>query len=309
MKIVFNTLVLRKSMFHALALALLWPVSAAACSLCGCGDSMEASGQGLPRAGQWRLGLDWEQLSARAASDEDPARTEGLSQLVLAPTLSYSPSNALNLALRLPWNQKSWDGGEEGATGVSAGLGDLDLGLRWFFARGMDMAARSTRFAALTLGSTLNTGPSQLEDAGARIDEHAQPGSGAMGPYAGILLGGTQGDWKLVLHAGGYGHATNFSGYAYGPALKAGLGLRCDTSPATAVGIALEGRYADYDRSGGELVLNSGGSLAEMAPSFHLKFGERVGLSFKALLPVYANLSGEQQVGAGFLTSLQYILN
>ncbi len=191
---------------------------------------------------------------------------------------------------------------------MTTGLGDLDLGGRWFFHMDSDMPERSAHYAALTLGSSFNTGANNLGADGQREDEHNQPGTGALGPYAGVFVGIESGDWTLVSHADFHFHATNAYGYTYGSALKAGIKLRKDTSPATALSIGLEGRYADFDRNG-NIVANTGGSLMHLVPGLHLRLSMATALTLQAQLPLAGNLFGYQQNDPVYSASLQFLLN
>lgn len=294
----------------ALALVLL-PHAAAACSLCGCGDPLESAGAGLPLAGRFKLGLGWESLSVSAIS-EDPDRREWLDQLIYQLDLAWDPTDTLSLSARLPYNEKrisALGGVEDPVAKQVSGLGDLVLGARWAFLSDRAPAQRSATWLTLSLGSSINTGATALEDQGVRLDEHDQPGSGAVGPFAGLQLGLERGVWSLSSHVDAQLRATNASGYHYGDALRAGLGIRHEASLFHTVGIALEGRYADYDRdhAAGALLENTGGTVVNLVPSLGLNLGSNVGLMFQAQLPVYQSLFGEQVQGADLKVTTQYL--
>jgi hypothetical protein len=295
----------------ALALASL-PLNAQACSVCGCGDPVESLSFGLPLAGRFRLGLGWESLSTRAASDEDPDRRETLDQLIYQAELSWDPSDRLSLLARLPWNEKhnaAAGGADENEASISNGLGDLVLGARWALLADRSPELRSASWLALSAGSSINTGPNEVKADGVRIDEHAQPGTGAASPFAGIQAGLERGDWSASVHADAQLRETNFSGYKYGDAARAGLGLRHQASTFHTVGFAVEARYADYDRdmAAGELIANSGGTVVAFVPSLGLSLGSNTGLSFRAQLPLFTSLFGDQTLGPDFSISTQFM--
>src|SRR5262245_52635573 len=115
---------------------LLAPSEARACSVCGCGDPLVLAGDSMPVANTVRFALEYEYLTATARSDDQPDRTESLTQMTLRPVVVYSPFSRVNLVLQVPLVRKDWalsatpvDGAE---TAVPMGLGDLDLGVRVF---------------------------------------------------------------------------------------------------------------------------------------------------------------------------------
>lgn len=59
-------------------------------------------------SGRLRAGLDFEYLTMRARSDEDPTLTERLTQATFRPLVIYSPSERLNLVLQVPLVAKRW---------------------------------------------------------------------------------------------------------------------------------------------------------------------------------------------------------
>jgi hypothetical protein len=91
----------------ALALATA-PNAARACSVCGCGDPLVSVSEARPMSGRLRAGLDFEYLTMRARSDEDPTLTERLTQATFRPLVIYSPSERLNLVLQVPLVAKRW---------------------------------------------------------------------------------------------------------------------------------------------------------------------------------------------------------
>ena len=67
------------------------PSVARACSVCGCGDPLVLAGDSMPVANTVRFALDYEYLTATARSDDEPDRTESLTQMTLRPVVVYSP--------------------------------------------------------------------------------------------------------------------------------------------------------------------------------------------------------------------------
>jgi hypothetical protein len=163
------------------------PPRAAACSVCGCGDPLVDVSDSVPYAAPLRIALDFEVLTASAASDEDPAARESVTQVTLRPVIVYSPTEELNLVLQVPLVHKDWSlsrGAEEGSA-THMGLGDIDVGARWFFFQRTSFESQSRQALGVTGGITLPTGPTGATENGVRLDDQAQLGTGAFGPYRG----------------------------------------------------------------------------------------------------------------------------
>jgi hypothetical protein len=299
--------------FGLLIAALLAPMRLFACSICGCGDPLDAAGQSMPHPGQIRLGLDWSALQAESAEDDDPARFSRVDQQLIDLDLGWSPSADWTLLLKLPYQQKAFHsqgGADDPESGFSGGLGDVEAGARWFFARRVDVLSKQASFAALGFGSSFNSGATQLEQDGVRLDEHEQPGTGALGPYLGLLLVHEQDGLRLSLHTDEQWRSTNASGYQYGGAFRAGLSAQLDLRPWLSAGWGLEGRYADrdHDWAAGADIANSGGTAIHIVPSLGLRLGETLALTLKAQLPAYIQLFGSQSLGPVWMSSLQWLL-
>jgi len=297
----------------ALALALL-PAWAQACSICGCGDPLLAAGSARPMAGQLRLSIDAEYLYATARSDDNPAATESLDQETLKAILVYSPSRSLALVLQAPFPRKDWwtnDPGEPLQATANTGLGDVELGARWFLWQGLDLQEARSQDLALSLGTSLPSGPSDLTVDGERIDQHAQLGTGAVGPYAGLLYGLNHVDWSLSASATFRGRATNAQGYQYGQSLGFGLDSQWRMIKSLALTLGLDGRYADHDHdwAAGELATETGGTVLALTPGLGWEWGEGLGLIGWVQLPVYANLFGVQGVSPTYHIGLQYLFS
>src|SRR5581483_9944490 len=112
-----------------------------------------------PMAGALHLSFEGFYLTANAQSDDNPAQTESLTQKTLNTVLSYSPFNDLTIVAVAPYTEKNWtlsaatDGSDAGATATPSGLGDINLGLRYFLFIDMDMPNRGSRNLALSVGS------------------------------------------------------------------------------------------------------------------------------------------------------------
>jgi len=290
----------------------LLPASAWACSVCGCGDPLVQAGDSAPQPGALRLSLDAEYLDASAASDDDPSATESLTQLTLRPTVVYSPVAALNLVLQIPFERKAWSlRGPDGTEAASpTGLGDLDLGARWFVFQHTSLASRSRTELATTFGTSLPTGStSAASDDGERIDDHAQLGTGSFGPYAGLLVAHHTAAWTWTGSISGRAHSTNSYDYHYGGALLWSASGQYLFTPHLALGLGALGRYAQKDRAGDELLANTGGFVLSAQPTVSYGVSDAWWLNLRAQVPVATHLFGEQHVGPVVTLGVQYSPN
>lgn len=287
---------------------LLAPAAALACSVCGCGDPLVAAGDAMPVSGNFRVALEAEGLTATAASDEDPIATESVTQYTLKPVAVYSLLGRLNLVLQVPVVRKDWalSGGAEPESHDGIGLGDLDLGARYFVWQHTDMAAGRRQNAAVTAGTSLPTGSNNAQENGARIDDHAQLGTGSFGPYAGLLYSFHQDPWNASVNVSGRLHTANGYGYRYAPALMWTARGTFRPWERLAFSVALDGRLAGRDDLGGEEQVNTGGLVLAATPGVSVGIAGDLWLHAQAQVPVYTALSGTQSVGPVFAVSLQY---
>ncbi|HYV49165.1 MAG TPA: hypothetical protein VFA20_30100 [Myxococcaceae bacterium] len=287
------------------------PSTALACSVCGCGDPLVVAGDAMPVSGNFRFALEGEYLSVTAASDEDPAATEGLVQQTIRPVVVVSLLNQLNLVAQVPLTRKAWSltGGTTAEEATPLGLGDIDLGARWFLWQSTNMGAGRRQSFALTAGTSLPTGPDDAVDAAdVRIDDHAQLGTGAFGPYVGALYAFHQDPWNVSLNASARYHTANGHGYQYAPAALWSARGQIRLWERVAFGVGLDGRYALRDTLDGEVQTNTGGLLLAATPGLDVNIAGELWLHAAVQIPFYTALFGTQTVGPVFSASLQYSL-
>jgi Putative MetA-pathway of phenol degradation len=287
------------------------PAVTQACSICGCGDPLESAGIAPPLPGGFRFALQTEYLTATAASDEDPARTESLTQRGVSGTATYGITSSLSLVEIVPLVEKDWKltgGGEPAESADPIGLGDVNVGARWYLFQRADYATQATRSLALSAGSTLPTGRTDEEVDGERIDQHAQPGTGAWGPYAGLVYSMGTPRTELSANASAGFHGTNDQGYRFGDAVRWGVEGKRRFGPRFAVSLAGEGRYAARDVADGEEQVNTGGTVIDLTPGAWWSPASNVGFYARVRIPVASNLSGEQTVGSTVQVGTQLLV-
>lgn len=301
----------------SLGFALAWAPShfLYACSVCGCGDPLMAAGTAPPMAGIMRLALDAEYLYATAEGD-DPGTTEYLTQETLRPVLVYNASNSLALVLQVPLVRKNWwtnDPNDEANLGymntTNYGFGDIELGGRWFFWRDTHLVEHWAQNAAVSLGSSLNTGNSNIYEDGQLIDQHAQLGTGAIGPYLGFLYDYNRDRWGLNANMTYRYRATNYQGYQFGQALGFGAGGNYKLSESLNLTLSLDGRYADYDVdwAAGQNDPDTGGTVLDLTPGLGWQMNSFLAFSGRVQCPIYSNLFGVQAVTPTVDCSIQYL--
>jgi hypothetical protein len=306
-------------MFRLVAVALvgsvvLAPAVARACSVCGCGDPLVLAGDSMPVANTLRFALEYEYLSATARSDDEPDRTESLTQMTLRPVVVYSPFSRVNLVLQVPLVRKDWTLSgtptAETETAVPMGLGDIDLGLRVFLWEATSLRAQRRQNLALTAGTSFPTGAGDATDAeGQRIDQHAQLGTGAWGPYVGALYAFHQDPWNFLVSVTGRFRTTNPYGYRFGNAVLWSAQLRFRVVEPFALQLGVDGRYAGRDSSEGVLQENTGGLVVSAVPGLAWKIGGPIWLLAQVQVPFATHLFGQQTVGVTASASLQFVLN
>jgi len=290
--------------------ALCLPLRALACSVCGSDDPLVAVGDSAPNAGAWRLALAFSIVSATARSDDDPLVTEDIRRVTLTPTLVYSPLSRLNLALSFPLlrNRYRATGGDDDVAVTLTGLGDAELGLRYFVWESIDFAAQRRQELALSTGSSLPTGKNSSAVDGERLDEHAQLGRGAFGPHVGVLYALHRDPWHLSADATLRVHTENHYGYRYGEAALWNVSAQWAATERLAFELGLSGRYAVHDRQSGEVQQNTGGLVLQAVPGASFGITSSLWLKARVELPFLRNLFGEQTLGPTYLVALQWAL-
>jgi hypothetical protein len=292
------------------AAALGWVREARACSVCGCGDPLVDASDSVPYATPLRLALDFEYLTASARSDDMPLATESLTQITVRPVVVYSPTESLNLVAELPIVRKDWSlaGGGLSDSAAPVGVGDVDLGLRWFFFRPVDFENMTRQALGLLVGVTLPTGADDATADGERLDDHAQLGAGSFGPYAGLSYAWHHDPWNAYTSAALHLHGTNGYGYHYAPSLSWTARLDYRVHDRVALEGGLDGRWAGHDTASDEEQENTGGLVLAAAPGLAVNPAGDVWLRARVQIPFLADLYGVQSVGITAFASVQVLV-
>jgi hypothetical protein len=256
------------------------------------------------------MAVEGEYLTANAQSEDQPQSTEYLTQMTFSPVLVYSPVNTLNLVLRVPIVSKDWslnDGTVDTESIDHAGLGDVDLGARWFLFNSISLRKQSRQNFAVSAGTSFPTGPNNATTAeGQRLDDHAQLGTGAFGPYLGVLYAYHRDPWNLFVSLTGHAHTTNSYGYRYGSALLSTI--RGDYRPWDRIAflLGIDSRYAARDTLNDELQSNTGGLVFAATPGVTVNIFEQLWFHARVQIPFATHLFGVQHVGPTVAGSIQY---
>ncbi len=293
----------------ALAAALLAPPDARACSVCACGDPLAAVAETPGNIGSLRLALEAETLTMTAGSESMPGMTDDLTQSTLRLAVTWSPLATLNVVAIVPFTNKRMvqtGMGMDAPMSDLTGLGDVELGLRWFPFQSVDFGARTSQSVAVMAGTSFPSGNDDAAQNGVRVDQHGQLGTGAFGPYLGLLyrLGGDA--WSGFASLAGRWRTENAYGYRYGQSLQWALQGQWQSGSWFAASLALEGRSAAADRDAGTDVPNTGGLVLALTPAVNFNVFTGTWLFARAQLPVYTALLGEQTVGPVFTAGVRY---
>jgi hypothetical protein len=283
----------------------------AGCAVCASGDPLASMGQARLTPGGTQLALEVEQASSGGRSDEDPAFLMRLNQSTVRALMAFSPWESTTLLIQLPVLRKAMSHQTAGYPAVShapSGLGDVELGARFFLFDRTGVGRRSRDGLALTVGSSVPTGSNTLQADGYRLAEHSQLGTGALGPYAGLLYAFSRDPWTVSAAVTGRLRLRNAYEYQYGSAVL--WSVRGDYQPLEYLvfSLGLDGRYAGRDLHGTTPYIHTGGLVFAAAPGVRVRLPGKLWLQASAQLPVFTSLYGEQRVGPTFSGGVQYLI-
>ena len=297
-------------LWAAAAAALVAAPRARACSVCGCGDPLLIASDPAAITGQLRFQADVEYLRMDAGNEEDPARTDQLTQWSYRLNTAWRPLDTLSLTATLPVVSKAIRTVGGGAPAVAAsdvtGLGDVEVAARWALWRQVYLGLGRVQEVAVTAGTSMPTGPNGLRAGGERIDEHGQPGTGAWGPFAGIHYRYEQGPWTGFASFSGRVHTENRYGYTYGPAALWSVHGQYLLAKRVALDLGVDGRHAGADQSHGAAVVNTGGTVNAAAPGVYVDAGGGAWVFARGQIPFVKRFRGDQDQLPSVTLGAQY---
>jgi hypothetical protein len=281
---------------------------ARACSVCACGDPLLAASDPAAIGGQLRLSLDVEALRVEAGTEGTPGSTDELTQVSYRANAVWRPVERFGLVVTVPVVTKTMRmvaPGMDMETSNVTGLGDVEVAGRLALWESSQPGLRRSSEVAVSLGSSLPTGQNDAQAAGARVDEHGQPGTGAWGPFAGLHYRFEQGDWLAFASLSGRVRTESARHYRYGSSLHWSLHGQWRPVRRLALDLGLDGRRAGVDREDGLTVENTGGTAMALAPAVYLNAAGGLWVFVRGQVPVYQSLFGEQKLGPTVVAGIQ----
>ncbi len=288
-----------------LVACVLAPAPARACSICRCGDpAFAALGPDVFGAHAWRVALDGDRFDKENAVSDPDGTVVGHDAEVeerLTLTAAYTWNETVSVVARVPYSRRRLveTDFEEGAAESTrtSGLSDpeVQVHVRVWASPLTGLGRRS--WVSLVAGVKTPWGRNDLARDGARLDEHAQPGTGSTDLVAGaaaVHVLGLRDTLLASVQARRTG--TNDAGYRYGNVLLANLGWEHKFGPRLDGVVELNWRHAARDvvDEGGTEDANTGGSLLYVQPRLSVTLGAGFVARVAALVPVAQRLNGDQ---------------
>jgi hypothetical protein len=305
------------------SMLLLLQAAVFACSVCRCGDqSFFINNARLLATGRFLFAVEHfntrksaaipeheELLNLSLAKFSSPLRRqhgdamESQVQNAVQFTLKYGLSNRVMLMASAPYtfNRISAEGSAETANG----LGDPEI---MAMAHLLSFANNAWTLQAVA-GARLPLGKSeQTDEAGARLEQHLQTGSGAWAGIFGAQLLYSGGSVPLFFGASYQTNGTNDHDFKYGHVFRFNAAAQKALSKPLDAIVEINGRVADYDLDGTETDPNSGGTIVYFSPGLRLRLGSALSLRSQVQIPVAESLHGEQDEKVNVRTGLVWSL-
>ena len=288
-----------------LLLAAALSLRADACSICRCGDpTFNALGAAIYTPGRFRLALDWERFDKENGVSEpgSPEIVGRDAEIENRFTLSaaYSFGETLTIVGRLPYSVRHLTTTDVEGSSVTRtdGISDPDFTLLfrvWAAPLRPDLGRRA--WISLVAGVKTPWGRNDLAENGERLDEHAQPGTGATDVYGGfsaaVLL-----DARSSLFASFQYRSTgtNGRGYRYGPSTTANVAYERKLGRIVDAVVETNWRHAEQDvvDAAGDRDPNTGGDVLYLTPRIVIDLGRDLVARAGVQIPVVKSLYGDQ---------------
>jgi hypothetical protein len=280
--------------------------------MCRCGDpTFNALGTDVYKDGAFRVALDWERFDkeqgllaeegdALVAKHEGHDHATGREAMVenrFTTAFTYTFQERLVAVARVPFSSREIRD-PEGRTSQD-GLSDPEvyaLVRLWSseFAPGLGRRA----WLSAVGGVKTDWGKNDVAQAGVRLDEHLQPGTGSTDWF-----GGLSGVYLLSSRSSLFGSTqyrstgSNRFGYQYGDILMANAGYEHKLGHRFDAALELNYRDAGRDRvdRDGFLDPNTGGSLLYLSPRLIVDFHKGLVGRLSVQVPVVDGLNGDQK--------------
>lgn len=288
---------------------------AAACSICRCGDpTFNALGSNIYSSGQFHLALDWDRFNkTQLASDNGVLGTEHQIENRVTATLSYSIAERVVLVARIPYSFRNLTTttAADSSTVATHGLSDPEfyaLFRLWSSSFGPRLGRRA--WISAVAGVKTPWGQNDVRQAGERVDEHEQPGTGStdvFGGLAGIYLFDESS--SMFASAQYRGTGRNSFGYKYGNLTTANLAYERKLAEQLDAVLELNFRHSGSDQVdfGGELDPNTGGNILYVTPRLIVGLGQGIVLRLSAQIPAWKSLYGIQSEKVNFNAGLTFL--
>jgi hypothetical protein len=206
----------------------------------------------------------------------------------------------------------------------------MNVGIRYFFWEETDFKEKIHQDLALTVGSYLPTGGTNILSGitGNPIDTHAQLGTGAIGPYVGLLYNHAWDDFSLSANANVVIHTTALTSdinspvyeYTFGTSYTGGLSSQWRPTDTLALGLAVESRYTSADTEPNPndtygpgvptwITPNTGGTVIDLSPSVYWNVSGDSVLYGKVQIPAITNFNGSQTLGPMYVFGTQFLIH
>jgi hypothetical protein len=278
---------------------------APACSICRCGDpTFNALGAAIYAPGQFRLALDWERFDKQnGVSGPGSTQITGRDAEIenrLTLGAAYSFGERLTLVGRLPFSVRRLTSTDESGTATTrtSGLSDPDLtALYRVWASGFRPGLGRRASVSLVVGVKTPWGRNEFSEHGERLDEHAQPGTGATDVYGGLSVVALLDPRSSAFASLQYRRTgTNEYGYRYGRSTTANLAYERKLGRVVDAVAEANWRHAEQDvvDAGRNRDPNTGGDLVYLTPRLVLDLGGGILGRAAVQIPVVKSLYGQQ---------------
>ena len=295
-------------------LALLAPVSALACSSCGCTLSPDWENQGLSSSPGWRVDLRYDYINqnqlrhgsgtaskadiATALANGSVAETEqATANRYYTLGVDYSPNRIWGFNLQVPYIDRNHStlgaGDSENTYSHTQSLGDIK-----FIARYQGFSPDGD--IGIQLGLKLPTGKrdynfSSGPQAGMSLDRSLQPGSGSTDLILGVHHYGTLNrNWDWFAQGVFQTAIKTLNGYRPGNALNLNTGVRYMAFDNIVPQLQINAQTRQRDTGASADPANTGGNLVYLSPGITVTLNKSTKIYSLIQVPVYQYVEGLQ---------------